>query len=456
MWKLIFTIGFMTIQLFVGFSDCDIGYFWHVTDFHYDFTYDDRRISCNLPNKSATLGLYGDFWCDSPWSLVNSSVQAMGQLHKGAVDFVLWTGDNPPHGDNSELNYTIKDGINNDTTSILKTLFQGIPVYAALGNHDNHPTSQFPANNTQLYNDSLARWSSWINDSSQDIHFRKGGYYTVKTAYGLRIISLNTNLYYTSNKAAGSDSDPGEQLAWLQSVLNASLYTHEKVLITAHLPPGVHTPRGLMWMSDAYHKPLIALLKQYAEIVVGMHFGHDHQDGFKILKNDNGGADLPIYIAPSVTPWRYKLPEGVTGPSHNPGVRLVKYDRETGAQLDIEQYYLDLEKANKDGVANWELEYTASAAYDMGDISARQLLKLSESMKIITGDAFKKYWKFYSVSPKDLLECNATCHASIVCGLTEFSMAEYNDCTAKIVSACSGLTSWFLVIILTSFASFMV
>ena len=51
-------------------------------------------------------------------------------------------------------------------------------------------------------------------------------------------------------------------------------------------------------------------------------------------------------MAPSVTPWRYKLSNGAIGPPHNPAVRLVTYDRDTGRHLDIEQLRLDLPASN--------------------------------------------------------------------------------------------------------------
>jgi hypothetical protein len=59
---------------------------------------------------------------------------------------------------------------------------------------------------------------------------------------------------------------------------------------------------------------------------------------FKLI----GEPLVPVFVAPAVTPWRYVIPSG-TGPAHNPAIRLVKYDRQTGRQLDIlqvrNQYY---------------------------------------------------------------------------------------------------------------------
>ncbi len=78
------------------FSECagDDGYFWHVTDMHWDPTYrlDSRAFSC--PESSDTQpswGIYGDYLCDAPWALINSSVYAMKEINPD-VDFLIWTG----------------------------------------------------------------------------------------------------------------------------------------------------------------------------------------------------------------------------------------------------------------------------------------------------------------------------------------------------------------------------
>lgn len=70
------------------------GYFWHVTDMHWDPTYvssDVRPMSCGSANPSGVYSPYGDYRCDAPWSLINSSVYATRQLRQD-VDFLIWTG----------------------------------------------------------------------------------------------------------------------------------------------------------------------------------------------------------------------------------------------------------------------------------------------------------------------------------------------------------------------------
>lgn len=57
-----------------------------------------------------------------------------------------------------------------------------------------------------------------------------GGYYTDLTNYGkIRLVALNTNLYYSSNKLVAKISDPAGQLTWLDGVLTKAKINHEKV-----------------------------------------------------------------------------------------------------------------------------------------------------------------------------------------------------------------------------------
>ena len=60
--------------------------------------------------------------------------------------------------------------------------------------------------------------------------------------------------------------------------------------MTAHIPPGVHTPNGLVWMYEKFNTKLMDILQRYASIIVGLHFGHDHADGFKILPDSHGNV----------------------------------------------------------------------------------------------------------------------------------------------------------------------
>ena len=41
-------------------------------------------------------------------------------------------------------------------------------------------------------------------------------------------------------------------------------------------------------MFEKFHRPLVDILQSYADIIVGMHFGHDHSDSFKVMTNSAG------------------------------------------------------------------------------------------------------------------------------------------------------------------------
>jgi hypothetical protein len=47
----------------------------------------------------------------------------------------------------------------------------------------------------------------------------------------LRVVVINSHLYAKNNKATEGTSDPGDQYAWLQSVLTAARSKKEKVLL---------------------------------------------------------------------------------------------------------------------------------------------------------------------------------------------------------------------------------
>ena len=56
-----------------------------------------------------------------------------------------------------------------------------------------------------------------------------GGYYSRLTPHGQRVVALNTNLYYTSNKQTPGTPDPAHQFQWLRDVLSAAKTAGEKV-----------------------------------------------------------------------------------------------------------------------------------------------------------------------------------------------------------------------------------
>ena len=72
------------------------GQFWQITDIHWDWTYDRSGDASNWCHGAATdpdtdNGLFGNFNCDAPWTVVKEAVREMAQVQP-QPDFVIWTG----------------------------------------------------------------------------------------------------------------------------------------------------------------------------------------------------------------------------------------------------------------------------------------------------------------------------------------------------------------------------
>ena len=72
------------------------GYFWQVSDFHYDANYSvngDPNKMCHKSSHNSTknIGNYGNYLCDAPWKLITSAIEAMYRIHPNP-DSILWTG----------------------------------------------------------------------------------------------------------------------------------------------------------------------------------------------------------------------------------------------------------------------------------------------------------------------------------------------------------------------------
>ncbi|XP_046991742.1 acid sphingomyelinase-like phosphodiesterase 3b [Schistocerca americana] len=113
-------------------SHAKIGYFWHITDIHYDPKYDrngDPKSNCWRSDTGraggvggASPGQLGDYRCDAPWDLVESAVRAMKSKHGDNIDFILWTGCSYDR----QQQYGYSDSVQHSTLSLdLEILVSG-------------------------------------------------------------------------------------------------------------------------------------------------------------------------------------------------------------------------------------------------------------------------------------------------------------------------------------------
>uniref|UniRef100_A0A8D0A1U1 Acid sphingomyelinase-like phosphodiesterase n=1 Tax=Sander lucioperca TaxID=283035 RepID=A0A8D0A1U1_SANLU len=392
--------------------------FWHITDLHWDPTYnltDNPELVCasSGTRPAANAGKFGDYACDSPWLLINSSVYAMKNILPDP-DFILWTGDDTPHVPNEDLGEEAVLHIISSLTHIINQVFPNTKVYPALGNHDYHPKSQLPAGPNYIYDQTAEMWQGWLDPESRGT-FKKGGYYTEKllNRTGFRMLVLNTNLYYDQNKATQDMDDPAGQFSWADQVLTEAANNKEKAKHLVYLCFATVVKLDLMSCLN------YCLEINKSIIILGQFFGHHHTDSFRMFYNSEGSPISTMFLSPGVTPWKTSLP-GVTDGANNPGIRVFEYDTQT--LLDVVTHYLNLTRANA-ARGRWEKEYRLTESFRVPDASPASMHQALE--RIASSRCYlQKYYEFNSVS-YDLTECNSDCRVDHVCAAREVDFDRY-------------------------------
>ncbi|XP_077431556.1 acid sphingomyelinase-like phosphodiesterase 3b [Vanacampus margaritifer] len=413
------------------------GNFWHITDLHWDPTYDQGKDPKNVCESSgykpaAQAGPFGDHACDSPWNLISSSIFAMKDILPDP-DFIVWTGDDTPHVPDQNLGKETVLRIIGNLTDIIKEVFPTTKVYSALGNHDYHPKSQLPGGPSYMYNQTAKMWKHWLEPESHET-FTKGGYYTERllNQTGFRMLVLNTNLYYDRNQQTENDEDPAGQFSWADGVLTKAASNKEKVYIIGHVPPGMfEKKRSKPWFRPQFNKRYLELIQKHHAVIMGQFFGHHHTDAFRMFYDTSDSPISTMFLSPGVTPWKTTLP-GVKNGANNPGIRIFEYDNATLVVQDVVTYYLNLTRANI-GRDRWEKEYRLTESFQVADASPASMQQVLEG---ISGDGcrLQQYYRFNSVN-FDLSECDEGCRVDHVCATREVDYQRYERCLATEAAA---------------------
>uniref|UniRef100_A0A1B0CM43 Putative acid sphingomyelinase-like phosphodiesterase 3b n=1 Tax=Lutzomyia longipalpis TaxID=7200 RepID=A0A1B0CM43_LUTLO len=464
-------------------------YFWHITDLHFDPAYStkgDVLRSCwysehHQSSSRSVPGRFGDYSCDSPWALLESATQAMRSRQGDNVEFVLWTGDGLSHSTRRSLESHRLDLLRNITELLGRTfsaqfVFPGCLVMRTV--------------KTEI--SIVLLWRHWLPLEALQT-FEKGGYYTIEqTKSQLRIIVLNTNfmrhdLKYTQSHSAAIRQRPGSsngdssehtnyyynhgnyyhgsnngyyaavpatdtggqtralsgveshesqrQWEWLEAVLAKSNRNKETVYIVGHMPPGSderqvgNGPNGHSTFSEKNNLKYLRLVRKYSSIIQGQFFGHLHSDSFRIVYNDIGKPVSWIMIAPSVTPRKMNVG------ANNPGMRLYKFETDTGQVLDYTQYYLDLEQANSALEATWQAEYNLTTQYyGLAEVTSVALHNLADRFTNAEDPLLAKYYRANSVRYVSN-QCDGACALNHYCAITRLDYSRFRECLESAASA---------------------
>ncbi|XP_050298628.1 acid sphingomyelinase-like phosphodiesterase 3a [Anthonomus grandis grandis] len=421
-----------------------IGYFWQITDIHYDEYHStlhgghkkgsgclkQESISSNRDGNKAQrsrsqyndlFGRFGEYNCDSSWELIESAAKFMKSKQSDNVEFVLWTGDGLSHFATHHISTNRQMEIIQGLTDLLGKTFPAQFVFPALGHDD------------PVFRKHLGRmWSRWLPTDSMKT-FDTGGYYIIeRKQLKLQIVVLNTNLM----KKSEVDEEALKQWKWLEKWLQKFKRSKETAYLVGHVPPGwderqkglYHPSHGAY--SEYHNRIYIELIRNYSDIIVGQFYGHLHSDTFRVFYDKGGRPISWALIAPSVTPKRNHI-----GPN-NPGLRLYKFDKDTGQIFDYTQYYLDLSQANKHFSADWTVEYNFTTYYEVNQINALNLHNLAK--KFVNGDPdgnilFEKYYKANTVKvishPKDMYDLG--CIHNHFCAITQVDFIGFEECLIR-------------------------
>ena len=149
-----------------------------------------------------------------------------------------------------------------------------------------------------------------------------GGFYSQRVKPGLRVISLNTILYYGPDKVTSNMTDPAGQYEWLEKTLEKAAQSQEKVwdvflnlwpasrsgyyhelnthtfnvahlliqvYIIAHVPVG-YLPfvRNTTAIRQSHNERLVAICRKYSHVIAGHFYGHTHRDSIMVLLDQQG------------------------------------------------------------------------------------------------------------------------------------------------------------------------
>ncbi|NXU71303.1 ASM3A phosphodiesterase, partial [Oreotrochilus melanogaster] len=398
------------------------GHFWHVSDLHLDPTYHitpDRTKVCSSSKgaNASNPGPFGDFLCDSPYQLILSAFAFMKDSNQ-QVSFMIWTGDSPPHVPIKELSTKLVISIIGNMSSTIRSFFPDLQVFPALGNHDYWPQVKQISNLFMCF-----------TDYDVGVIFT-GGFYTQLfessgSSQPLRIISLNTNLYYSPNSVTVNVTDPAHQFAWLEAILETSLQKNEKVYIIGHVPIGyLPYARNTTAIREYYNERLVKIFRKYSSVIAGQFFGHTHRDSIMVLLDEEEKPVNSLFVAPAVTPvknvWQME--------SNNPGVRLYQYDLLDYSLLDLWQFYLDLRDANKKNESNWKLEYILTKAYGIEDLKPESLYEMAKRLSVPHSTLFEQYYSNFIVSYDKTIVCEEGCKTCQICAIQYLDYSSYIDC----------------------------
>ncbi|KAJ7201347.1 Metallo-dependent phosphatase [Mycena pura] len=309
----------------------------HMSDFHLDPRYATgaeanctsglccRHGNVNVASPNHVVlsaPRYGAYHCDTPMALAAAAVLAIPALtgtKDSGFDFTVYTGDLVSHDPDNQLSRSYVEYTETILYDLFKRTLGSGPVYATLGNHDSYNQAQDAhhalggelANQFQWNYDHLASlWQheQWLPEAAVALARAHYSAYMVQRQDGLRVISLNTDMWYKANYFNYIELDTPDNsgmLRFLTDELQDAEDAGERVWIIGHVLSGWDGTNPLLNPTDLFYQ----IVDRYSpHVIANIFFGHTHEDQLMIYYANNATnisaatAQTAGWIGPSITP----------------------------------------------------------------------------------------------------------------------------------------------------------
>ncbi|CAK7206019.1 hypothetical protein SEUCBS139899_008802 [Sporothrix eucalyptigena] len=333
---------------------------------------------------SVPAPLFGYFRCDSPYFLALAAMQAIGPLTGTSAEdplaFTLYTGDLVAHDPINQLSESYVEYVEASLWQLFKEYIGG-PIYCALGNHDTAPDNldvphaiddnrsvgqQFSWNYDHVSN--LWQHYGWLDNTTAAEAALHYGAYSVVDRLGVRIITINTDLYYKNNYYAflhAANPDYSGIFSFLIDELQRAEDEGRRVYVVGHVLSGWDGSNALPNGADLFYQ----IVERYSpHVIANVFFGHTHEDQAFVYYRNNGtnqtadNAIASAWVGPSITPLT----------NLNSGFRMYEVDTGSWEVMDAYTFYADVDTFETLNVSDanpnsagpeFRFEYSTRAVY---------------------------------------------------------------------------------------------
>lgn len=215
--------------------------------------------------------------------------------------FILLLGDLVGHERTS-----VKDVYANESLvfKLFKKHFPSTPILYVFGNNDSfgEDYGNFTSDSKEHNNPyRVAKNNGWKNGflstgkncstNNYSGHFpciinenKKIGYYSSYISPNLRLIALNSVLFYSKRTDDIAKQYSQTELKWFADQLQAAQNNDESVLIAMHIPPGSNILDHVDFWRDSCNTAFLENIKTYHDNIIGILTGHTHMEELKIIQ----------------------------------------------------------------------------------------------------------------------------------------------------------------------------